>query len=99
MTLASPASLWYTAIIFLASVRAVNSAITPVVDLGYAQYQGVFDTNLNVTSFLGIRYASAPTGKHRFSTYTYKAEAFGREFTLASAYSAFQGRWRSTGVQ
>jgi len=34
----------------------------PTVDLGYAQYQGVFNGTLNVTSFTGIRYAAAPVG-------------------------------------
>ncbi|KAL0578556.1 hypothetical protein V5O48_003457 [Marasmius crinis-equi] len=37
-----------------------------VVDLGYAQYQGVFDGTTNVTSFLGIRYAAAPVGDLRW---------------------------------
>ncbi|KAJ6508620.1 Alpha/Beta hydrolase protein [Mycena sanguinolenta] len=44
--------------------------VGPVVDLGYAQYQGVVDTNLNITSFLGIRYASAPTGSLRWQAPT-----------------------------
>jgi len=34
----------------------------PIVDLGYAQYQGVFNDTTNVTTFNGIRYASAPVG-------------------------------------
>ena len=42
-------------------------AATPVVDLTYAQYQGVpvLDpvNNESITQFLGIRYAAAPTGK------------------------------------
>ena len=40
---------------------------TPVVDLTYAQYQGVPSldpvNNETITHFLGIRYAAAPTGK------------------------------------
>jgi hypothetical protein len=39
------------------------AAHAPVVDLGYAQYEGVVDTDLDVTKFLGIRYAAPPTGK------------------------------------
>ncbi|KAL0567354.1 hypothetical protein V5O48_014639 [Marasmius crinis-equi] len=38
----------------------------PIIDLGYAQYQGVFDPNTNVTNFRGVRYAAAPTGDLRW---------------------------------
>ncbi|KAF5358811.1 hypothetical protein D9758_008542 [Tetrapyrgos nigripes] len=38
----------------------------PIVDLGYASYQGSFDASTNVTNFLGIRYAAAPLGDLRF---------------------------------
>ncbi|KAJ7573689.1 Alpha/Beta hydrolase protein [Mycena floridula] len=41
-------------------------AADPVVDLGYAQYQGVTDSTMNITTFLGIRYAAPPVGKLRF---------------------------------
>ena len=34
-----------------------------IVDLGYAQYQGVFDVSTNTTSFFGIRYAAPPVGQ------------------------------------
>jgi hypothetical protein len=53
------------ALIFLVWVGAVESATAPVVDLGYAQYEGVVDTKLNITAFRGIRYAAPPTGKHK----------------------------------
>jgi carboxylesterase type B len=35
---------------------------TPVVDLGYAQYQGTVNTTTNITTFLGIPYAAPPVG-------------------------------------
>ncbi|KAJ6458024.1 Alpha/Beta hydrolase protein [Mycena vulgaris] len=35
----------------------------PIVDLGYAQYQGTVNTANNITNFLGIRYAAAPSGE------------------------------------
>ena len=35
----------------------------PIVDLGYAQYQGVSNSESGNTEFLGIRYAAPPTGK------------------------------------
>lgn len=46
--------------------RATDAA--PIVDLGYAQYQGVVDAALNITNFLGIRYAAPPTGERARST-------------------------------
>ncbi|KAJ7188745.1 Alpha/Beta hydrolase protein [Mycena filopes] len=55
-------ALLHFSLIVLASVSVVKSANTPVVDLGYARYQGVVDTTLNITSFRGIRYAAPPTG-------------------------------------
>ncbi|KAJ6462036.1 Alpha/Beta hydrolase protein [Mycena vitilis] len=48
------------------SLATANSVTAPVVDLGYAQYQGVSDTELNITSFRGIRYAASPTGPLRW---------------------------------
>ncbi|KAF5345008.1 hypothetical protein D9757_013981 [Collybiopsis confluens] len=38
----------------------------PTIDLGYAQYQGVFDEVNNLTSYFGIRYAAPPTGNLRW---------------------------------
>ncbi|KAG7093240.1 hypothetical protein E1B28_006926 [Marasmius oreades] len=38
----------------------------PIVNLGYARYQGVFDGTTNITSFLGMRFAAAPVGKLRW---------------------------------
>jgi hypothetical protein len=45
---------------FLAIVHAAFTR--PVVDLGYARYQGIQDAATGLTAFLGIRYAAAPTG-------------------------------------
>ncbi|KAJ7589883.1 Alpha/Beta hydrolase protein [Mycena floridula] len=39
---------------------------SPVVDLGYARYQGTFDSASNNTHFLGMRYAAPPLGPLRF---------------------------------
>jgi hypothetical protein len=52
---------------FLLSVSsAINSKAqstsAPIVDLGYASYQGSFDASTNVTNFFGLRYASPPLG-------------------------------------
>ena len=37
----------------------------PIVDLGYAQYQGYLDTQTNITNYLSIRYAPPPVGEYR----------------------------------
>ncbi|KAG1843467.1 Alpha/Beta hydrolase protein [Suillus subalutaceus] len=39
----------------------------PIINLGYAQYQGSVDTTTNITSFLGIRYAAPPVGDLRWA--------------------------------
>ncbi|KAF5360608.1 hypothetical protein D9756_005152 [Leucocoprinus leucothites] len=38
----------------------------PVVDLGYAKYQGVVNSKTGNVNFLGIRYAASPTGTLRW---------------------------------
>lgn len=50
---------------FWAILSLFNSPVTgtgPIVDLGYATYEGVVDTSSNITTFLGIRYAAPPIG-------------------------------------
>lgn len=37
----------------------------PILDLGYAIYQGVFNETSNTTDFLGVRYAAPPVGKSK----------------------------------
>ncbi|KAJ6585112.1 Alpha/Beta hydrolase protein [Mycena capillaripes] len=65
MALATLRNTLSVALIFIVSVRAMGST-APVVDLGYAQYQGVVDSKLNITVFRGIRYAAPPTGRLRW---------------------------------
>ncbi|KAJ3916723.1 Alpha/Beta hydrolase protein [Lentinula edodes] len=49
------------------SVDAQNPRLQgPIVDVTYARFQGAFDPETNVTNFLGIRYATSPTGDLRF---------------------------------
>ncbi|KAJ7149175.1 Alpha/Beta hydrolase protein [Mycena crocata] len=42
------------------------SSASPIIDLGYSQYQGAVNVYTNVTTFLGIRYAAAPIDDLRF---------------------------------
>ncbi|KAJ3970091.1 alpha beta-hydrolase [Lentinula raphanica] len=47
--------------------RSTNeSDSVPVIDLGYARYQGAFDSTNNLTSYLGMRYAAPPLGDLRW---------------------------------
>ncbi|KAL3425572.1 carboxylesterase family protein [Phlyctema vagabunda] len=52
------------AILGLASIASCTSG--PVVDLGYARYQGSYDLASDINTFYGIRYAQAPTGTLRW---------------------------------
>ena len=58
--------LWLTSSTFLVSAATtINTNVTaPIVDLGYAQYQGYFDAQTNITNFLSIRYAAPPVGEY-----------------------------------
>lgn len=38
----------------------------PTVNLGYAVYQGSYNSTADITYFLGVRYANPPTGKRTF---------------------------------
>ena len=55
-------ALWLPSSPFEFPVSIPTNVIEPIVDLGYAQYQGTLDTDLSITNFLGIRYAAAPIG-------------------------------------
>ncbi|KAJ7470963.1 alpha beta-hydrolase [Mycena latifolia] len=55
-----------TSVAVLLAIPLANAQTAPIVDLGYAQYQGTVDTANNITNFLGIRYAAAPLGDLRF---------------------------------
>ena len=58
-------ALWLHPSPFEFPVSIPANVIEPIVDLGYAQYQGYFDTQTNITNFLGVRYAAPPIGQYR----------------------------------
>ncbi|KAJ7039594.1 Alpha/Beta hydrolase protein [Mycena alexandri] len=78
------------AAILLACVYTV-AGNTPVIDLGYAKYQGVVDTNLNLTSFRGIRYAAPPTGKLRWQAPALPSVVGGIQQADTDPVQCFQG--------
>ena len=42
---------------------ALADVAPPIVELGYATYQGVFNSTSNTTNFFGIRFAAPPVGE------------------------------------
>lgn len=59
-------ALWLissTSLVKTATATNVNET-APIVDVGYAQYQGYFDAQTNITNFLSIRYAAPPVGEY-----------------------------------
>ncbi|KAL1688733.1 Alpha/Beta hydrolase protein [Schizophyllum commune] len=48
------------------SNSTINESLRPVVDLGYARYEGIYDESTSTNRFLGIRYAAPPTGSLRW---------------------------------
>ncbi|KAJ7616846.1 alpha beta-hydrolase [Mycena polygramma] len=52
-------------ILAAAVIASVSAQSAPIIDLGYAQYQGAV-SSANIGQFLGIRYAAAPLGDLRF---------------------------------
>ncbi|KAJ6109871.1 hypothetical protein N7486_002106 [Penicillium sp. IBT 16267x] len=49
-----------------ANLAAPAHTANPVVDLGYASYQGYYDSTHDLNIFKGIRYAAPPVGKLRW---------------------------------
>lgn len=49
--------------LYLLVARSWAQDASPIVDLGYAKYQGAFSSSTNITRFRGIRYAAPPIGE------------------------------------
>ncbi|KAH7888217.1 Alpha/Beta hydrolase protein [Phlebopus sp. FC_14] len=62
----------------------------PVVDLGYAQYQGSYNASSNTTSFLGIRYAAPPTGQLRWAAPSAPATMSGIQMATEQPSECYQ---------
>ncbi|KAJ6585078.1 alpha beta-hydrolase [Mycena capillaripes] len=90
MALATLRNLLSAALIFLVSIGAMDST-APVVDLGYAKYQGVVDSKLNITAFRGIRYAAPPTGHLRWKVPAPPSKVEGIQQAFNDPPQCFQG--------
>lgn len=55
----------YLLLVVVASCAAstTTEVAPPIVDLGFAQYQGFFNTSTDISTFLGIPFAEPPLGK------------------------------------
>ncbi|KAJ7885901.1 Alpha/Beta hydrolase protein [Mycena olivaceomarginata] len=71
--------------------RLVSAQVSPIIDLGYAQYQGTVNTANNVTHFLGIRYAAPPSGDLRFRAPQPPANMSGVQQATIQPNECFQG--------
>ncbi|KAL0945391.1 hypothetical protein HGRIS_000885 [Hohenbuehelia grisea] len=69
----------------------VSVSESPIVDLGYAKYQGFFNQTSNVTTFLGVRYAEAPTGDLRWRSPITPKKADDIQSALVQPPECFQG--------
>ncbi|KAF8158910.1 alpha/beta-hydrolase [Mycena galopus ATCC 62051] len=76
-------------LVSLVFAHIVNAA--PVVDLGYVQYQGVVDTELNITAFRGMRYAAPPIGPLRFQTPAPPSQIAGIQQAFDDPPQCYQG--------
>lgn len=88
-----------SSLLVVGSLTTIKADSPPVVDLGYATYQGVFNSTANITNFLGIRYAAPPIGEHDFPPiipvfrlvrFLY-ADLFFRKIKISSTSATSQG--------
>ena len=57
-----PSLLSATLSVLAALVSTARADSPQIVDLGYAIYQGTFNSTSNITDFFSIRYAAPPVG-------------------------------------
>ncbi|KDR78749.1 hypothetical protein GALMADRAFT_63744 [Galerina marginata CBS 339.88] len=88
------ASLTLAVFLSLVAQTVATPAAAPLVNLGYAQYQGVTVqdkvTNATHTQFLGMRYAAPPTGSRRFSAPAAPATTSGVQLANAEPSTCLQ---------
>lgn len=58
------------------SFCALAQTTKPIVDLGYAIYQGSFNQTSNTTDFLGVRFAAPPVGTSYWGTLTHLKQSY-----------------------
>ncbi|KAJ6492420.1 alpha beta-hydrolase [Mycena vitilis] len=81
---------FYAAAAILLTTPLANAQASPIVDLGYAQYQGAVNPANNITHFFGIRYAAAPLGDLRFRAPQPPANVTGVQQATAQPNECFQ---------
>ncbi|KAJ7649060.1 alpha beta-hydrolase [Mycena polygramma] len=78
------------AVVLAVRVISASPTIAPIIDLGYAQYQGQVDTTTNVTTFLGICYLAPPLGELRFRAPTAPENVTGLQSATTQPDKCFQ---------
>ncbi|KDR83231.1 hypothetical protein GALMADRAFT_221150 [Galerina marginata CBS 339.88] len=82
-------------ILLTQAIQAGAATAPPIVNLGYAQYQGItvqdVVTNATHTEFLGMRYAAPPTGTRRFGAPAAPATTPGVQLANAEPSTCLQG--------
>ncbi|KAL0948801.1 hypothetical protein HGRIS_008931 [Hohenbuehelia grisea] len=58
--------LLVTALVHVVGALSVDIPSVPVVNLGYAQYQGRYNATTNIAEYIGLRFAAPPTGIWRW---------------------------------
>ncbi|KAJ6463178.1 Alpha/Beta hydrolase protein [Mycena vulgaris] len=79
-----------TAVAALLAMPLAWAQTAPIVDLGYAQYQGTVNTANNISNFLGIRYAAGPLGDLRFRAPQPPANVTGVQLATVQPNECFQ---------
>ncbi|KXN89294.1 Fatty acyl-CoA hydrolase precursor, medium chain [Leucoagaricus sp. SymC.cos] len=82
----------FHAVNVLSTVSAVCAASpAPVVDLGYAKYQGHLNNQFGTMEYLGIRYAAAPTGPLRWREPRPPQPTSGVQMADKNAHACYEG--------
>ncbi|KAL0956408.1 hypothetical protein HGRIS_002556 [Hohenbuehelia grisea] len=80
----------HSSLVIASTSRGRATDIAPIVDLGYAKYQGVHNGTADVTSYLGIRYAAPPTGPLRWKHPQFPAKVPGVQSADRQPVQCFQ---------
>ncbi|KAJ7894162.1 Alpha/Beta hydrolase protein [Mycena olivaceomarginata] len=77
-------------VVVLSTTQLALAQLSPIVDLGYAQYQGAVNPANSITHFLGIRYAAPPLGDLRWRAPQAPANTSGVQLATSQPSACFQ---------
>lgn len=86
-----------SAILVTISLLSTGRADSPqIVDLGYAIYQGTFNSTANTTNFLRVRYAAPPVGKHAYYRSSPTLDSINVSFRKPTLPSSSSTAWHAS---